>query len=404
MLTSFLARVRDGLSACLRWIQNLFSRDTANHLLGWFKVRKHQYLAGGIAAGVIVVSVTAGIALQTTVPDLSGLTYEQSQERVQQAGLGIDEAVSWKSGLDHQFQVVGTQTPETGNSAWRGNSVRLTMRAADVKVPNVVGKTLAQAKGELKATGLEALSFFDSDAAQAFTVATQSTSAGALLRAGSKVSLGLNLPDIVIPDVSGLTRDKAQAALVKVGFSAEAYSAEVTAEWTAVSTSPAIGSSAQYGSKVAVNYIGPLVTVPDLSGKSPSEAESALKSAGFTIAKDPANASYDWYATGQSVAAGAQANKGSAITVTFSQPTVEYSVTGNGSRATITWIPPGSYSISQASDASLPWSMSFNTTSSYGNFNAQIMNGTEVTCTIKVNGKVVKTNTSTGRYAVVSCG
>ena len=91
------------------------------------------------------------------------------------------------------------------------------------------------------------------------------------------------------------------------------------------------------------------------------------------------------------------------VTVTLEEPSVVYEVVGNGSRATITWIPPGTYSISQAVDEPLPWRKSFPTGSDYANFNAQMMNGNSITCNIYVNGELVKTNTSTGPYAVVSC-
>ena len=39
-----------------------------------------------------------------------------------------------------------------------------------------------------------------------------------------------------------------------------------------------------------------------------------------------------------------------------------------------------------------------------GNFSAQMNNGSSITCNMYVNGELIETNTSTGAYAIVSCG
>lgn len=344
--------------------------------------------------------------MHVTVPDFEGLSIEEAEAAAAQAGIGLDPSVQWRPKLDQEFQVVDVQSPSAGESVWRGTTVLLAMRAAEVNVPNVAGNSLSQAKDILERAGLLPAPDYDSESAQEFIVESQGIPAGKKVKAGQQIRLLLHLPEIPVPDVTGLSRDVAQKKLTDAGFVVDLKNlATITEEWTAENTSPSAGTPATYGTQVVVNYLGPLINVPDVMGKAPSAAKSTLESAGFVVQTDPSTPAYNGFVSSQSVAAGEQARKGSTITLTISGPTVEYLVTGNGSSASVTWSPPGSsFDISQETSASLPWSKSWPTDSrGYGGLNAQLMSGTEITCEIKVNGKVVKTNTSTGRYAVVSC-
>jgi hypothetical protein len=130
-------------------------------------------------------------------------------------------------------------------------------------------------------------------------------------------------------------------------------------------------------------------------------AKTALTNAGLEV---KGSQSSPRPVTSQDPAADTIVVPGTSVTITLEPESTVYEVVGNGSRASVTWIPPNSYNISQDTNATLPWRMSFPTGSGYGNFNAQILNGNSVTCNIYVNGKLVKTATSTGQYAVVMCG
>lgn len=86
---------------------------------------------------------------------------------------------------------------------------------------------------------------------------------------------------------------------------------------------------------------------------------------------------------------------------------VAYSVTGTG-KATVSYdVQHGdSLNLSQTTSAPLPWTKTITMTGAFGDYvlNAQLTGtGTTISCSIKVNGKQVATNTSHGKFATVSC-
>jgi MmpS family membrane protein len=85
---------------------------------------------------------------------------------------------------------------------------------------------------------------------------------------------------------------------------------------------------------------------------------------------------------------------------------VKYAVTG-AKRGSITYNVDGMTSIQQETDAKLPWSKEFDWSADEAIQIAQVsvQNGGsgQITCTITVDGAVVKTATSKGAYAIASC-
>lgn len=87
----------------------------------------------------------------------------------------------------------------------------------------------------------------------------------------------------------------------------------------------------------------------------------------------------------------------------FAGNTVTYEVTGTGTNASVTYTPPSGGMAQE--DITLPWSKDFD--ADIGDFltiNASTgMETAEITCTIKVNGEVFKTVTSSGQFVFASC-
>ncbi|WNV90633.1 MmpS family transport accessory protein [Umezawaea sp. Da 62-37] len=86
--------------------------------------------------------------------------------------------------------------------------------------------------------------------------------------------------------------------------------------------------------------------------------------------------------------------------------TVVYEVTGTGTAGNITYTTDGMTSTEQVSDVPLPWSKTIELPTNEALQIVQVLaqNGGdgEISATITVDGKVVKTGKSTGAYAVVS--
>ncbi|GAA0644408.1 hypothetical protein GCM10010174_79260 [Kutzneria viridogrisea] len=87
---------------------------------------------------------------------------------------------------------------------------------------------------------------------------------------------------------------------------------------------------------------------------------------------------------------------------------VVYEVTGTATGAsTITYNSDGETSIQQETGATVPWKHELDVPSTQRltilQVSAQNAGGGTITCTISVGGRVVKTGTSTGQYAIASC-
>ena len=86
-------------------------------------------------------------------------------------------------------------------------------------------------------------------------------------------------------------------------------------------------------------------------------------------------------------------------------PDITYSVSGSASSASVTYSANGG-DIAQENDVSVPWSKSLTISGDYSFLSISAQNqgqdGT-ITCSISRGGKVIKTITSTGGYAIASC-
>jgi hypothetical protein len=81
-------------------------------------------------------------------------------------------------------------------------------------------------------------------------------------------------------------------------------------------------------------------------------------------------------------------------------PQMTYAITGDGGSASITWNSQDG--TEQATNASLPWSLTMDVVG-FKYVSAQNLDGASITCSIRVDGKVIAQNTSTGQYGIVVC-
>jgi len=87
--------------------------------------------------------------------------------------------------------------------------------------------------------------------------------------------------------------------------------------------------------------------------------------------------------------------------------TVVYKITGTSKVASLTYTTDGSTTTEQVSAAKLPWQKSLKIKGLIPVYQVSAQNGIgqsgTVTCSISVDGKVVKTATGTGEAAIASC-
>ncbi|MCK4026828.1 Stk1 family PASTA domain-containing Ser/Thr kinase [Streptococcus suis] len=161
---------------------------------------------------------------------------------------------------------------------------------ATVQVPDVTGQTLEVAKEKIETAGLlvgNVTSEASTEIPEGSVIRTN-PAAKSSKREGSTVDIVVAVEEAInIPDLVGKDAETAQAELENLGFEVvlkEDYSDTVSAG-KVIKTSPNANTSHQKGTTVTVTVskgVEP-VEVPDVTGKSLSEATQMLKSAGLIV-------------------------------------------------------------------------------------------------------------------------
>ncbi|MEJ1089400.1 MmpS family transport accessory protein [Microbacterium sp. Mu-80] len=381
----------------------------------WPPRRMHYVILGAVVVAVAVV-IAAFVLIdnltRVAVPDLVGQGPTEAITAISDAGLAYEPFEAASDAVCTTDPPLSDHCEVTGQSAAPesrirpGTTLKLSIELIEVAIPDFTGLTYDDAAALAKQSFIQVKP--DSDVISKITgfgewnVLAQEREPNEVVEADTLIELSLDAPLVDVPRVIGMPFGEAVEALEAVGITA-GYSSvpgstsDARLFVRAASPAPSEGKR-PVGSTVTLDWG---YKVPKVVGLTEGEAVRTLEEAGYSV---------DGYEYGsklvskQNPAAGTIADNSKPIELALAPPTVVYEVVSDGSRATITWIAPGTYNISQAVDASLPWKKTFETDRSPENFNAQIMNGSKVTCNIYVNGELLRTNTSTGQYSIVSCG
>lgn len=217
--------------------------------------------------------------------------------------------------------------PGGGQPVHKDAEVALTVsKGVDVRqVPDVTGKTLAEATSSLEGVGLAVGTVTEdwSEKVPDGDVVSQGNESGVSLRHGSGVDLVVSKgrEPITVPDLSGRTAGEATAAITALGLvpnASKAYS-DTVAEGSVVSQSTGAGTTLHRGD--SVSYVvsqGPeMVAVPDVVGKSEKDATQMLTDAGFQVSTERILGGYFQTVRASDPAAGTKARKGSTVTITI---------------------------------------------------------------------------------------
>ncbi len=166
----------------------------------------------------------------------------------------------------------------------------------EVTVPGVTGMEQAEAEETLEDAGFtlgDVSEEYDDEVAEGMII-SQDPEADELLEEGAGVdlvvSLGPEVEEVTVPDVTGMEQAEAEEALDEAGLTVgavdEEHSDEVD-EGIVISQAPEAGETVEEGASVdLVGSLGPEaeeVTVPDVTGMEQAEAEEALDEAGLTV-------------------------------------------------------------------------------------------------------------------------
>jgi beta-lactam-binding protein with PASTA domain/tRNA A-37 threonylcarbamoyl transferase component Bud32 len=182
------------------------------------------------------------------------------------------------------------QNPAEGASVPIHSRVQLIVSKGPqpVPVPDVVSMTVEDATAALAQRHLKlVVSERDpNDQIPANTIVSQNTQPGAGVDPNSEVDVDVSSgpPEIVVPDLGGHVVDDASTAIANAGLQPNIeYVVDQTAPLgTVMKQTPDAGTSVKKGDSVTIDVAVPGI-VPDVAGKSTSDATSILQNAGYKI-------------------------------------------------------------------------------------------------------------------------
>ena len=178
--------------------------------------------------------------------------------------------------------------PAPGSELQKGSSITLTVSSGDeiTDVPDLSGMTLEEAGKALSDAGLSLNEQVEekNDDAPAGQIISQNPAGGSQLSKGSKVKVTVSKgkEEAKVPDVTGMPQDRAVSMLESVGFEVNVNVVDSQEPADRVLSVSSQGGKLAKGETVTIEVSnGMLITAPNLLHKTPSEAESALRSAGW---------------------------------------------------------------------------------------------------------------------------
>ncbi|MBO8186058.1 Stk1 family PASTA domain-containing Ser/Thr kinase [Streptomyces spirodelae] len=253
----------------------------------WWLVTLGVLLVALVATGIWYVN--SGQFVRT--PAVLDKTQSEATEKLSDAGLDVKVERDYSERIE-RGHVISTD-PKPGERVRKTGSVTLTVSRGPhvVKVPELKGTPLSDARRQLKDAGLEPGTVkrrFDEETAQG-SVITTDPRPGSKRRPGAAVALTVSKgAPVEVPDVVGDEQSDAVKELKEAGLKVRIASERVHSEHdkgTVARQSPTDGSSLAKGETVTLTVSkGPdMVEVPDVEGRSEDEATTKLEQAGFEV-------------------------------------------------------------------------------------------------------------------------
>jgi uncharacterized repeat protein (TIGR01451 family) len=201
-------------------------------------------------------------------------------------------------------------------------------------VPDVDGKTLAEAKTLIEAAGCVLGDVTDggtpTDPADLGKVVGQDPVPGGTVPLGTPVDVTIGGPLCTVPSLTGLTPEAADAALEAAGcdLGDVTIGPDGPGEGTITTQNPPAGDKVPTGTDVDVTIDPASCNVPDLTGMNREQAETALEAAGCVLGEvNPGPAATDPTGAGkvtdQATDPGTSVPRGTEIDITVAGPAAE---------------------------------------------------------------------------------
>jgi serine/threonine-protein kinase len=268
----------------------------------WWKGRRTWVIAG-VALAVVLLAAGLAVAFGTNVftpshptPTLANLTVAEARTSLAKVHMNLAEGTPIKSITVGSGDIV-SQSPKAGVSVKEGTTVTVVVSDGppDVTVPNLSGMTCPQASNALTAAHFKSVcapgaynNNVQAGVLDIWTIGSTQNPTKAPYGATITLVPSLGHEPATVPQIpQTYTFAQAQAALQAVGLTATQnnQSSTTVSSGDVISTTPASGQPAPYGSAVTVNVSTgpPTTTVPDVKGDSVQQATAALQNAGLSV-------------------------------------------------------------------------------------------------------------------------
>ena len=267
-----------------------------------------------IAGGLVAAFESQLFTPSHPVPNLFNQPLAKAQAEVTKLHMTLKEGAPVKSITIGAGSVVN-QSPKPGTSLKEGSTITVSLSDGppNVAVPNLANMTCAQAAAALQTVHLNASctpgAYNDNIAATmiiSWSIGNSPNPTEAPYGSTITIVPSLGHQPATVPNIpSTYTFAQAQAALQAVGLSAtQANDTSTTvAAGDVISTTPASGAAAPFGSAVTVTVsTGPPTTeVPNVIGDTVQQATTALESAGLSVSGVSGNPSNNVVGTQPSI-------------------------------------------------------------------------------------------------------
>ena len=229
------------------------------------------------------------------VPDLIGENVDVARARIEADGFTVG-AIEYKFTEDVDENIVTDQNPSGGTSASPGTPVNLIVSSgpASIEVPDVSGKSSDTAVLELTRAGfsnIETQDEFSPDVLEGFVIETNPAAGQVVPRDATILVLVSQGPEPVeVPNLRGQSPGSAEAELNALGLLlvVSNETVEVALDSGLIGNvaeqNPAAGTTVDVGTEVVVRIGVPTqVTVPDLTGKTPEQAQADAAAVGLNV-------------------------------------------------------------------------------------------------------------------------
>ena len=262
--------------------------------------RSRRGLIAVVAALLLVLGVGTGVwyinsGQFTKVPPVLSKTEAQARDQLDGAGLDVGKVRHAYSDTVAKGRVVSSD-PAPAERIRSHDAVSLTVSDGPetVKVPDLKGQSLPDARARLQKEGLAAgmvTRDFSEDVPKGQIVRTD-PSAGTERHGGSAIALTVSRGrPVEVPEVTGSSLEDARGELENAGLKVKVAEGRVASEFDAgqvAAVSPGEGKQVAEGDTVTVTVSKgrKRVEVPDVVGDDAGDARKALEAAGFEVDED----------------------------------------------------------------------------------------------------------------------